>query len=732
MGGDKRPSISIQRGSMVRPATAAPRGKTGQTLAQRRRKSSVLPVTGWESPVTPRSVSGSAAPRTSVVERFGRGSIFQPGRGSIGRSSIASAAADKYAEVVVATVRNLVDSEGTNAASKRLETQRASILVSLGRYRGVLRRALARPSRPAEERQALTLEMERAEEAIHRLHNRPAVVLTDKFWALSGPLHESAHTHANRHPSAEWKPGEGLALHGAAIAELVKEREPSMFVAQGLRVKKTDSERFQDSVQCLVMHPEDNSILYAGCSSGRLLVLYADAPTEPAGELPFQMVYGYEVLTCGRVRQRRGKTGSDEVFLCAAGSDKTLRVFNLTRDRVQCVFAGSKAAFSAVLCWRGWLLSATYGQEGVRCWDIWRARCIGEISATARRLPEGGRFDPVCSLAPCGKLLVIGYRSGAIAVGVSPQALGDGDAPPQMRLGHVFNAAESRCRDLPEQCLREAEWEAAGRIGTKPVPRSSPRFQVGHREAINVLSVREDNPRYLYSGGEDGLVIQWDLKSREQRKVMRGHSLGIIALGQCGGDMAASGGKDGIIVLWDVIEGVPLQTLHHDREVHAVLPIFGTPPGWFNQNPVSLTSPGAPWSAVLRSPIARARQILPPDLRLLTTGADKMVSVWEVTVNETRMPSISRAIGLVMSDAEPAPRRMGNKRLSNLSGTGHLGFTSNPYDLFVPTSPVQRWRQMAAPASAGPKQSASFMSGSGFSGLSDHSRPASAQPRAAR
>ncbi|MBU2513787.1 caspase family protein [bacterium] len=101
----------------------------------------------------------------------------------------------------------------------------------------------------------------------------------------------------------------------------------------------------------------------------------------------------------------------------------------------------------------------------------------------------------------------------------------------------------------------------------------------GHRGTPSSLKFSNDG-KYLFSGGLDGEIIKWDLKTHH-KTVFEGHESAVDSLDvSLGGSRLVSAGIDGTIRLWDVRNGKEIITIYDFRDAS----LFITPEGYFYGN----------------------------------------------------------------------------------------------------------------------------------------------------
>src|SRR5262249_53255691 len=100
-------------------------------------------------------------------------------------------------------------------------------------------------------------------------------------------------------------------------------------------------------------------------------------------------------------------------------------------------------------------------------------------------------------------------------------------------------------------------------------------LNTGHTSGVPRLAFHPDPDRpELATGGEDGTVKIWDLKTRQERLILRGHTLAIRGVAYSSdGRRLISSSADMIVKIWDIASGQEVLTLrgHQSSTSDAVI-----------------------------------------------------------------------------------------------------------------------------------------------------------------
>lgn len=180
---------------------------------------------------------------------------------------------------------------------------------------------------------------------------------------------------------------------------------------------------------------------------------------------------------------------------------------------------------------------------------------------------------------------------------------------------------------------------------------------IGHGGPVKGVAVSPDG-RQALTASFDYTAILWDLPSRSERRVLRGHDAAVNAVafvatgpGQTAGDrtatVAVSGSDDGTAILWDLETGTIRHRLagHGDKVVAVAASADGrrvATAGWDRTARLWDAQTGGAIGAPLRHPAqVNAVAFTPDGHHLLTGDHGGALSLWRVA-DGTRLARLSR------------------------------------------------------------------------------------------
>ena len=164
----------------------------------------------------------------------------------------------------------------------------------------------------------------------------------------------------------------------------------------------------------------------------------------------------------------------------------------------------------------------------------------------------------------------------------------------------------------------------------------------GHAEEVWAVAFSADG-KTLASGGDDATVKLWDVPTGKEKQTLTGHKYKVTSVAfSPDGKMLASGSEDYTVKVWDVASGGLKQTLNHDYQVTAIA---------FSPDGASLATAVYSGNVLLwdaqtwtRKQEFSGKEIVhglafSPDSRLVASGAEKAIKIWNAQSGETQMLS---------------------------------------------------------------------------------------------
>ena len=302
-------------------------------------------------------------------------------------------------------------------------------------------------------------------------------------------------------------------------------------------------------VLCITSNLCDPDIIYVGCDGGEVLQMSLSSRCKIKSEnrkkssykeLPFCQVYPVTHIICCKLRERG--IAVPEMFVITGSVDKSIRLLNLTRDRMYRVFNDSTAAISSMCVWGGQFISSS--RDGsVTVWDLARGTSAGLFPAIYRKT-KSGTLDKVTHVHAAGQVLTVGYNSGAIGIFVSQNLHCFG--VPTARLCFILLEALPVRRDIPTCSTRYAVWE-------------NDTYLRGHLGSVSCVRLKDDMST-LFTGGDDCYLMKWKLQSRERVWRVKAHASTITCITSVTNRLITAS-SDGLVKLWDEEAGCQLSSV---------------------------------------------------------------------------------------------------------------------------------------------------------------------------
>jgi WD40 repeat protein len=225
----------------------------------------------------------------------------------------------------------------------------------------------------------------------------------------------------------------------------------------------------------------------------------------------------------------------DGRILASAGNDRQIVFWDPISGTQLDVLAVQQAAIAAIrFSHAGKLLAAVGFEENVRLYDTASKQAVA-------RLPGPCQDLRAIAFSPDDELIAVGGRCGSIRLLsiASGQVLRDIPAHRQRIRAISFSSDGSYVASSGEDRLIHVAPVAGGEGYSLP-PRPA-----------KVLSLTFYGPQQLAAAGSDNFIRLWDVTTRQEIGVLRGHTGSVAAL-ECHGKVLISAGYDTTVRIWDV------------------------------------------------------------------------------------------------------------------------------------------------------------------------------------
>jgi WD40 repeat protein len=225
----------------------------------------------------------------------------------------------------------------------------------------------------------------------------------------------------------------------------------------------------------------------------------------------------------------------DGRILASAGNDRQIVIWDAQSGAKLGIFATQQAAIAAIRFSADGKWLATVGfDETVRLYDVATKKLVAQAAAPCQDVRA-------VTFSPDDQLLAVGGRCGSIRLLSAPRAelLRDIPAHRQRIRAIAFSSDGSFVASAGEDRLIHIAPLAATQTYRLP-PRPA-----------KVLSLTFYGPQHLAVAGSDNVIRLWDVASREEIGLLRGHTGSVAAL-ECQGKVLVSAGYDTTVRIWDV------------------------------------------------------------------------------------------------------------------------------------------------------------------------------------
>eukprot|EP01006_Ploeotia_vitrea_P053973 TRINITY_DN67834_c7_g4_i1.p1 TRINITY_DN67834_c7_g4~~TRINITY_DN67834_c7_g4_i1.p1 ORF type:complete len:623 (+),score=58.69 TRINITY_DN67834_c7_g4_i1:62-1930(+) len=276
-----------------------------------------------------------------------------------------------------------------------------------------------------------------------------------------------------------------------------------------------------------------------------------------------RMPVGIYPLTCLRVGNITGPLTGNKKYLFTSGKDKTVRVWDVMKNEVIDVFVNHTGRVRQLQLRDSVLYSAGY-DGAILAWDVKRGRCMTTVwqsrmrpnqFTTLKKKNKGDNKEAETVPNPIHKFLftkvdgddteyiVTGHRDGSVRMMVFDS-----------QVHKVLPANKTRARRKKEAALAGKEDDSDDE------DEESEKLTPAHAAAVRCMATHGD---FLLTGGDDKIIIQWDLRDRIRTREYRRHVDSVVDVKVSGDGLLFSASQDALIMIWNTIDGSFVRELHH-------------------------------------------------------------------------------------------------------------------------------------------------------------------------